>query len=197
MYGRHNKGLIAAVRVRMQSPSGFTLVEMLIATFILGIVTMAAFNFYQNQHQQYIRQTDAADAQQNIRVTMNELARQIRQAGYKAFGQDPVEISAGNDTLLVRCSDGATVHEQLFYVETDTLTGRGYLMTKLDAQAPEVYAEGIDSIRFNGGGTGSGIKWVTVNIVASSEHEAVDGAAGKEVGHLHRRLSSTVKLRNR
>jgi len=183
---------------RFVSQDGFSLVELMIAALILAAVSSAAFRFYQGQHQMYVRQTDVADTQQNIRVTMQELTRQIRLSGYGVFGKPPAEISAAGDSLLVRFSDGGSVHEQRYYVQARD-DGRRDLVTQVDAGIPQVFAEGIDSVRFVGGGPGAGIKWVSVTIVAEGEHAAVDhaGSGVTADNHVFRRLSSTVTLRNR
>jgi type II secretory pathway pseudopilin PulG len=180
----------------MKSQAGMSIVEILIAAFILGVLSTAALNFYQNQHSQYMQQTDASDVQQNIRVVMQELTRQIRLAGYGAFGMEACQIPAAGDSLLVRYADAGVVHEQRYYVRRDT-TGRN-LMTQLDAGLPQVFAENIDSVRFTGGGAGAGIQWITVEIVAKSDREGFyTSSASATDKHLYRRLSSTVRLRNR
>lgn len=180
----------------MKSQAGMSIVEILIAAFILGVLSTAAINFYQNQHSQYMQQTDVSDVQQNIRVVMQELTRQIRLAGYGAFGMEACQISAAGDSLLVRYAEGGVVRAQRYYVLHDS-TG-GNLMTQINAGLPQVFAEHIDSVSFTGGGSGSGIQWITVEIVAKSDRDGfyTASASGSDK-HLYRRLSSTVRLRNR
>jgi hypothetical protein len=176
---------------------GISLVEMLIAAVAFGVVSMGALSFYKSQHSQYLQQTDVSDMQQNLRVVMVELATQIRQAGYNAGSAVPVQVVGINkDMLIVRYHDGDSVRSRIFFLLPDSL-GRSNLMTQLNGETARLFAEGIDSLRFNAGGASGTIQWVTVNLVARSEGESFDGAGMKGGdAHLYRRLNSTIKLRN-
>jgi Tfp pilus assembly protein PilW len=185
----------------VKSQSGLSMVEILLASFILGAVSLSAFGFYKSQHGQYLQQADVTDAQQNLRATMDELTRQIRQAGYRVFGQDAVRCLANNTWLALRYHDGTAVRTQVFFPYYNTSTGRTDLMTQLDGEVMATFAEGIDSVRFTPGGTGGGTEWITVELVARSARQGFQsGYSGEEVDldkHLYRRLTSTVALRNR
>lgn len=189
--------LTADSKRKLAEIRGLTLVELLIAALAFGVVSMGALSFYKSQHSQYLQQTDVSDMQQNLRVVMIELATQIRQAGYNAKNFVPVEVLGSNkDMLLVRYHDGDSVRARIFFVLSDSL-GRSNLMTQLNGEAPQLFAEGIDSLRFNAGGTAGKVNWVTVDLVARTEG---DGFRTAEVrtddAHLYRRLNSTIKLRN-
>lgn len=203
MFIMQSRKFVGKVHEKLRAQSGFSLVEILIATLMLGIVSTAAFSFYQNQHEQYIRQTDVADIQQSVRVAMQELTNQVRRAGYRVFGQPAVEISPKGDTLLVRYSNGGAVHTQLFYVasfDRDKDNHLEYeLMTQIDGGLPQTFAENIDRIRFVGGGTGGGIEWVDIalrgHLARSGLHTNSDGVyQATDIGRI---LTSRVKLRNR
>ena len=173
------------------------MIEMLITGFLAGIVSLAALSFYQSQHSQLLQQNEVVDVQQNLRATMAEVTRQVRQAGYLAEGALPVQVMGSkNDMLLVRYHDGDTVRSQIFYVLRDSI-GRAALMTQLDGEAPMMFAENIDSISFASGGVGGNIDWVRVDLVARTKsagfRSVTPGVVDK---HLFRRLSSLVKLRN-
>lgn len=86
---------------------GFTLVELMIAMAISGVVFMAAFKIFTNHQQQYAAQLDVTEMQQNIRVALNLLSRDIRMAGY----EDEVEGS-GTAKIVKATSD-------LFYFTVD------------------------------------------------------------------------------
>jgi prepilin-type N-terminal cleavage/methylation domain-containing protein len=182
---------------RFAAQGGVTLVELLIAAVAFGIVSMGALSFYRSQHSQYMQQTEVSDMQQNLRVVMVELATQIRQAGYNTKGVVPVQVMGGHeDMLLVRYHDGESVRARIFFLLPDSL-GRSNMMTQLNGEAPQLFAEGIDSLHFNAGGSGGAVNWVTVNLVARTEGDAFQ-TAGTPTGerHLYRRLNSTIKLRN-
>ena len=65
---------------------GFTLVEMLIAMVIVGIMGIALVGFLRAQHQTMVRQNSGVLATQNARAAMDMLARELRNAGYSPRG---------------------------------------------------------------------------------------------------------------
>jgi type IV pilus assembly protein PilW len=67
---------------------GFTLVELLVAMAISGIVAGAIFTAFQSQQKSYLIQDQVTEMQQNIRAAMDIMVREIRMAGY-----DPYEDS--------------------------------------------------------------------------------------------------------
>jgi len=65
---------------------GFTLVEMLIAMVIVGIMGIALVAFLRTQHQTVVRQNSGVLATQNARAAIDMLARELRNAGYSPRG---------------------------------------------------------------------------------------------------------------
>ncbi len=61
---------------------GFTLLEVMIALAIMGVVTAAVMQAYVTQHENYMVQEDISDIQQNARASVDELVRNVRMAGY-------------------------------------------------------------------------------------------------------------------
>ncbi len=61
---------------------GFTLVELMIALVISGIISAALYSTYLVQQRSYIAQEAVAEMQQNIRGAMVIMGRDIRMAGY-------------------------------------------------------------------------------------------------------------------
>jgi hypothetical protein len=193
---RRRRGYSALLRCS----AGIGLVEILIAAVAMGVVSLAALGIYRSQHSQYLQQTDVSEMQQNLRVVMDEMATQIRQAGYMAQGVLPVQVfGADDDMLILRYHDGDSVRAKVYFLLTDT-TGQQNLMTQLNGETPQILAEGIDSVRFQAGGAGGAIDWVVVDLVARSQHAGFrTGATATDPHskpHLYRRLTSTVKLRN-
>lgn len=62
---------------------GFTLIELLIALFISVIVGVATIGFMTYSHKSHAVQDQVADAQQNARIATDQMARDIRMAGYR------------------------------------------------------------------------------------------------------------------
>lgn len=75
---------------------GFTLVEVMVALLITGILMVIVFRFVFDQMRGYQRETMVADTQQNVRVVMDEITRDIRMAG---AGIPAVPIYTGNTGL--------------------------------------------------------------------------------------------------
>ena len=97
-----------------QNDKGFSLIEVMIALIITGVVTTSIMKLYITQHENYMTQDDITTIQQNARASIDELSRQIRMAGYDlplglqaiyASNTDPDTItilyhSAGCETSL-------------------------------------------------------------------------------------------------
>lgn len=64
------------------SNKGFTLVELLMSMLIFGIILMSVFVIYRVHQQHYTNQLSVTDMQQNSRVAINVLSRDIRMAGF-------------------------------------------------------------------------------------------------------------------
>ncbi|MEZ5358053.1 MAG: prepilin-type N-terminal cleavage/methylation domain-containing protein [Candidatus Zixiibacteriota bacterium] len=86
---------------KLRSQGGMTLVEVLLAVLLTGIISAAMFRVYINQHQAYNVQDNVIEMQQNARAAIDELTRQIRMSGYAlpnglsafdAFDTDPDTI---------------------------------------------------------------------------------------------------------
>jgi hypothetical protein len=173
----------------------------MIGAVIFAAASSAALKFYQGQHGQLIQQTDVSDTQQNLRATMDELTRQIRRAGFRVYGTKAVVTLNNNTWLAVQYHNGDSVIAQLFFPYINSRTGRTDLMTQVGKNPMQVFAEGIDSVRFIPGGTGGGIEWITVDLVAKTASEGFQAASTdgytKSNKYLYRRLSSVIQLRNR
>ncbi len=71
------------------SQKGFTLIELMVGMAIASVVMAAIFTFYQNQLKSHITQEELVDMQQDARVSMYMMTREIRMAGY-----DPANTGA-------------------------------------------------------------------------------------------------------
>lgn len=66
--------------------AGFTLVEMLVAVAISGILVIAIYTAYVIQQKSFVVQEQVAETQQNLRAAMIRLLSEIRQAGCDPTG---------------------------------------------------------------------------------------------------------------
>lgn len=72
---------------------GFTLVEVMIALLIGGVVMIAVLTTFRVQHATYLAQDQVVEVQQNLRVAMDMLSREIRSAGFDPT--EPPKLGAG------------------------------------------------------------------------------------------------------
>ena len=73
---------------------GFTLVELLIALAVSGIIMTGIFSAFKTQQDSYLAQEQVAEMQQKLRASLYIMTREIRMAGY----------DGGNDTSHTSCS---------------------------------------------------------------------------------------------
>ena len=71
---------------RLVNKQGFTLVEALIATAVAGVVMTTIYSIYYSQQKSYVAQEQIAAMQQNLRVAMLYMEREIRMAGCDPTG---------------------------------------------------------------------------------------------------------------
>ncbi len=91
---------------------GFTLVELMIALVISGIISAVLYSAYVVQQRSYTAQEAVAEMQQNIRGAMVMLERDIRMAGYHPAGGSfgfvnvtaPFDNGTGTTTNVTRNS---------------------------------------------------------------------------------------------
>ena len=82
---------------------GTSILEVLIALIITGLITTAILKLYVTQHRNYIVQDDITEIQQSARASIDELTRQIRMAGNMLpVGLDPIKAANTNpDTITI------------------------------------------------------------------------------------------------
>lgn len=68
---------------RLGNEAGFTLVELLIAVALTGVLSLAMFDLFSNQEQAFSIQDQVGEMQQNVRVSMELISRDALMAGYK------------------------------------------------------------------------------------------------------------------
>jgi prepilin-type N-terminal cleavage/methylation domain-containing protein len=61
---------------------GFTLVELLIVTALMGLVAMAIFTLYRTTSRTAATSDEVIEVQQNLRIAMDQITRDLRMAGF-------------------------------------------------------------------------------------------------------------------
>ncbi len=90
-----NKPLASHMKQR-----GFTLVEILIALAISGLLLTAVYAAFQSQQKSYLTQDQVAEVQQNIRAGVSTLIQELRMAGYDPYRSGSVGITDAQATSI-------------------------------------------------------------------------------------------------
>lgn len=96
---------------------GFTLIEILVALALTGIVMTGLVIAFNGQQEAHLYQNQVVEMQQNLRVATLIMARQIRLAGYDPDGTNGAGIMSAGDG-----SDASNLLQFFYYVadgETD------------------------------------------------------------------------------
>ncbi len=79
----------------MHDQRGFTLIELMITVVIVGMVLVGINNTFQAQEQAYVVQDRVAEMNQNARVALEIMSRDIRNAAYDPTKNDPTSSKFG------------------------------------------------------------------------------------------------------
>lgn len=193
----------------MNRQSGFTIVEVLIAILITGIISAAVYSMYTTFYRQSGIQDQSVEAQQNARVALNLMEREIMNAGYAA-DTDHVITEATASSIKFIYSDPNTTGTRLeVRYGLQTTGGVQYLVRKADnlttvsiGDTEEVaqYVETLTFEYFDISGTQifptteaerDAIKFLTVNIVTRTK-DNIQGTAAPGTFM----LETHIRLRN-
>jgi prepilin-type N-terminal cleavage/methylation domain-containing protein len=74
--------MIQAHRTALRAQAGFTLTELLIACAIIGVVMAGLFSILASGQQTYLVGSNTVEAQQELRLVIQRMTNEIRNAGY-------------------------------------------------------------------------------------------------------------------
>ena len=75
--------------------TGFTLVELMTVIFLSGVIMAAIYSLFISQHVAFSAQEQMSELNQNLRVSMDQMSREIRLANYRNS-----TFTSSNKTLL-------------------------------------------------------------------------------------------------
>ena len=174
----------------MRNESGVTIMELLIAVLITGIISAAGFQFYGNVHNQSLAQQDISDMQLSARSSLQDISRSLRMAGYKLpAGHAPYRLSG--DSLYV-------YYSVLYYLSPNSTLGAyapvgwkpNYLMKKLNNSAAEIYNDVIRSVAYKK------IDTATFEISVESQSPKADMEWKQDSGFRSFMASERITIRN-
>ena len=144
---------------RKNNQAGFSILEVLIAAVITGIIATSAFQFYTKMHEQSEHQFNVSEMHQLARTSMYDIKNSLMQAGFKVGAHPPYEING--DTLAVYYSDTQPVDTILYYLVEYTYAEYANvselpqshqlykLYKKVNSDAAALYADYVVGINYN------------------------------------------------
>lgn len=89
----------------MRKDTGFTLIELMVAMAIASVLMAGIYTFYRNQLRSHVTQLVVADMQQDARVAMYMMTREIRMAGCDPRNNTGATIRIANAAEIAFDSD--------------------------------------------------------------------------------------------
>ncbi len=135
---------------------GFTLVELLIAMAITGIVAGAIFTAFQSQQKSYLIQDQVTEMQQNLRAAMDIMVRDIRMAGYSqgtpGFGITDIRPMDKTYTMDVTITGNGAFEFTADFDDNGTLSGDETISYSIYDFPVLTGGNGINDLGRNSGG---------------------------------------------
>ena len=186
---------------KRNNQAGFSILEVLIAAIITGIIATSAFSFYTKMSEPSEHQFNVSEMHQLCRTSLYDIRKSLMQAGFKLTGGHPAYEVKG-DTLAVYYLDTQPVDTILYYLEEYTDSEYGAipdlpqthklfkLYKKVNGNAPALYADyvvGIDYIQID-----------AANMIVSIDVHSLrkDDSYQPNDGFRTYRLSERINIRN-
>ena len=157
----------------------FTLIELMVALALSFILIGAIYQGFTSQHKAYTVQDQVAEAQQNARMAMNILMRDLRMAGH-GMPDGGIEIGGITYSNAIEIAKAGTKYKGITQsFDCITVVGAfgapsGYLNGTLSAGSTELYLRSSDEAgHFDSGDKGyifvGGIDKLTVEAVSGNK----------------------------
>jgi len=88
------------------SNAGFSLVELMVVVILFGLVMSALFTVYQTHQRSAYVQEEVVEVQQNLRIAVDDISRDIRMAGFMIPPEDVVGTVGYREDLPIGRNDG-------------------------------------------------------------------------------------------
>jgi len=173
---------------------GFTIIELLIALLMTGIITAAGFKFYVSMHNSALTQEDISNMQNMSRTSLQELTRNLRMAGYKLSGHVPYRVSG--DSLFVFYSETQPCDTVLYFLQEDqnapAVNGVKpcRLMKQVNSNPAAVFSEEIRGIQY------AVVDSSTIDVTVQVQTSRSDESWASNEGYRLMTLTERVNMRN-
>ncbi|MFC1475098.1 PilW family protein [Candidatus Zixiibacteriota bacterium] len=191
----------------IKNNKGFTLVEVLIAVLLSGLVLTSGYKFYSAAQSQTTIQMELSKIQNMARSSLDDIKRTLRQAGYKLTSHDPYLINGDSmmvffnvhnpvDTVSYFLTDPSTVNGTMNIDGYDIglpqkIDNTTYCLVKsCSFGTASVYSDNIVSLKF------LKLKENVIRITITTQSEYPDEAYNLNNGYRRWTLSEEVCLRN-
>jgi prepilin-type N-terminal cleavage/methylation domain-containing protein len=200
---------------------GVSLIELLVALVICGIVVAGSYRFFITQNKAYTVQDQVVEAQQNVRLAMEILLRDLRMAGYDDDSTNstititnPIVGPLREDSITFSFEyyDKTTLQYQKHTVAYRREMNSSRLIRQLtineEPGSPDVLLENVHDFKLTYGintdGDGGMIQWVPAEKVEKNKVMAVHVVLSATPTQINpdvpmvspRTLASAVNLRN-
>jgi len=153
----------------LKNPKGISIVELLIGSFILAIISAITLQAFIGQKEASNMQAQVSDAQQAATFSLAEITKRVRNAGYRTpVGTPPQGYRKGfgilgHDTLIIYNQSDSIA----FYLNYTLVPAPAnpQLMYRDTAGVATVYAENIEDVDFFPVGANA----LTVSLTARTE----------------------------
>jgi prepilin-type N-terminal cleavage/methylation domain-containing protein len=185
------------MRRLLRDQRGFSLAEMLVVTAVLGFVMAAVIAIQQKGHEMYRYGTNRVEAQQNARVALDAITRELRSA------QSMVTLGSASDVTFTICDPSSmiactpvSVQYQLSGTDLNRTSGGTTATIIGGVQALTLtYCAVWDAVSNScttAAASASAVKVIRVELTAKTE----DAASTGSMGDRETTVESAIRLRN-
>jgi len=130
---------------RLSTKAGFTIIEMMIAIAVIGIVTSQVLAVFTSQHRTYIAQERVISIQEDARLVADMILMDVRMAGFMVpVASGIASIDGGTGAADVLCSSDGSVISASSLAEATARFDRARLTSDLGAGANTVALAAAD-----------------------------------------------------
>ena len=144
---------------RKPDAQGFTLIEVIVALAVSGILLTAIYTVLESQHRSYLNQQRVVDMQQSVRSAMFVIGRDINSAGFDPTGDADAQIMTADSAVCQISADhnadggmvdaGTDPNEQVRYALSNDTDGNGIADGAPCSLGREVWGGGLQPVADN------------------------------------------------